>query len=139
VLPLTVVVDRTGEVREVIEGVLLPEEFEEKIKPLLSSFVPRTPKGFVSKTPKVQKATIRVTSKGYSPANVRLRRGIAAELTFIRITDRTCGTELRIPAHGISRALPLNELVRINFTPARSGTIKITCGMDMFRGSLVVR
>lgn len=34
-LPLTVVIDREGNVRERIEGILLPEEFEEKIKPLL--------------------------------------------------------------------------------------------------------
>ena len=37
VLPLTIVFDRAGQVREVIEGILLPEEFEEKIKPLLSA------------------------------------------------------------------------------------------------------
>jgi hypothetical protein len=35
VLPLTVVLDRRGEVREVIEGILLSEEFDEKIRPLL--------------------------------------------------------------------------------------------------------
>lgn len=34
-LPLTVIVDREGRVLEVIEGILLPEEFEQKIKPLL--------------------------------------------------------------------------------------------------------
>jgi thiol-disulfide isomerase/thioredoxin len=34
-LPLTVVIDREGNIREVIEGILLPEEFEQKIKPLL--------------------------------------------------------------------------------------------------------
>ena len=34
-LPLTVVIDRQGNVRERIEGILLPEEFEQKIKPLL--------------------------------------------------------------------------------------------------------
>jgi hypothetical protein len=34
-LPVTVVIDREGNVRERIEGILLPEEFEEKIKPLL--------------------------------------------------------------------------------------------------------
>jgi thiol-disulfide isomerase/thioredoxin len=33
-LPITVVIDREGNVRETIEGILLPEEFEEKIKPL---------------------------------------------------------------------------------------------------------
>ena len=36
-LPLTVVIDREGNVREVIEGILLAVEFEQKIKPLLSS------------------------------------------------------------------------------------------------------
>ncbi len=34
-LPITVVIDRDGNVRETIEGILLPEEFEEKIRPLL--------------------------------------------------------------------------------------------------------
>jgi hypothetical protein len=43
-LPITIVIDRDGNVREVIEGILLPEEFDEKIKPLLS-------KASVSETP----------------------------------------------------------------------------------------
>jgi thiol-disulfide isomerase/thioredoxin len=34
-LPVTVVIDREGNVRDLIEGILLPEEFEQKIKPLL--------------------------------------------------------------------------------------------------------
>jgi thiol-disulfide isomerase/thioredoxin len=34
ILPVTVVIDREGNFRELIEGILLPDEFEEKIKPL---------------------------------------------------------------------------------------------------------
>lgn len=34
-LPVTVVIDREGNVKDVIEGILLPEEFDEKVKPLL--------------------------------------------------------------------------------------------------------
>ena len=34
-LPFSVVIDRDGKVRENIEGILLPEEFDEKVKPLL--------------------------------------------------------------------------------------------------------
>jgi thiol-disulfide isomerase/thioredoxin len=34
-MPITVVIDREGNVRERIEGILLDEEFEQKIKPLL--------------------------------------------------------------------------------------------------------
>ena len=34
-LPLTVVINRDGTVNEIISGILLPEEFDQKIKPLL--------------------------------------------------------------------------------------------------------
>lgn len=139
VLPLTVVIDRTGEVRKVVEGILLPEEFDEQIKPLLSNSIPKAPQHSANKTPVAKRATIRVTSRGYSPSSIRLRKGIATEMIFIRTTDLTCGTELRIPAYGISRSLPLNEKVTVSFTPAKTGTVKITCGMDMFRGALIIR
>jgi thiol-disulfide isomerase/thioredoxin len=36
-LPLTVVIDRDGLVREVIEGVMYSDEFDQKVKPLLLS------------------------------------------------------------------------------------------------------
>ena len=35
-LPLTVVINRDGEVSDIISGILLPDEFDEKIKPLLT-------------------------------------------------------------------------------------------------------
>ena len=34
-LPVTVVIDKKGKVREVIRGIIFPEEFEQKVKPLL--------------------------------------------------------------------------------------------------------
>jgi thiol-disulfide isomerase/thioredoxin len=34
-LPITVVIDKKGMVREVIQGVIFPEEFEQKVRPLL--------------------------------------------------------------------------------------------------------
>jgi thiol-disulfide isomerase/thioredoxin len=34
-LPLTIVIDRAGNVSQVIEGIIFPEEFDEKIKTLL--------------------------------------------------------------------------------------------------------
>jgi peroxiredoxin len=36
-LPMTIVIDRRGRVREIVEGILLPEEFDAKIKPLLEA------------------------------------------------------------------------------------------------------
>lgn len=34
-MPLTVVIDKDGNIKDVIEGIIFPEEFDEKIKPLL--------------------------------------------------------------------------------------------------------
>jgi thiol-disulfide isomerase/thioredoxin len=34
-LPITVVIDKKGMVREIIQGIIFPEEFEQKVKPLL--------------------------------------------------------------------------------------------------------
>jgi hypothetical protein len=34
-LPFSVVIDREGNVRATIEGILLPEEFDERVRPLL--------------------------------------------------------------------------------------------------------
>ena len=36
-LPLTIIIDRDGKLRDTISGILLPEEFEEKVRPLLIS------------------------------------------------------------------------------------------------------
>jgi cytochrome c biogenesis protein CcmG/thiol:disulfide interchange protein DsbE len=141
-LPMTVVIDSEGTVRDVIEGVVFPEEFDQKVKPLLTGEI----SGPVFKTSpskrnptNVQEATILVNAEGYQPTNTRLRRGVRTRLTFIRNVAETCGTEIVIPAYGINRPLPLNVPVVISFTPARSGRIKLTCGMNMFRGSLIVR
>lgn len=40
-LPLTIIIDRDGKLRETISAILLPEEFEEKVRPLLMSPHPK--------------------------------------------------------------------------------------------------
>lgn len=86
-----------------------------------------------------QSALIRVTGEGYSRGTIRLRRNAPARITFIRTSEVTCGAEVVFPAYGIRRDLPLNKRVLIRFTPRKSGTFAFMCGMDMWRGSVVVR
>jgi plastocyanin domain-containing protein len=80
-----------------------------------------------------------VNEQGYEPAKITLRAGVPARLTFLRTTDKTCGTEVVFPSLNIKRALPLNELAVIEFTPAKSGDIAFACGMNMLHGTVVVR
>jgi thiol-disulfide isomerase/thioredoxin len=141
-LPMTVIVDREGSVREIVEGILLPEEFKEMVEPLLSATpgtqVKRRTTNLERKS-SIQTATIIVTADGYRPASIKLLSNVPARLTFIRRTMESCGTEIVIPEYGINRPLGLKIPVVVEFTPHKSGTFKFTCGMDMFRGSLVVR
>ena len=80
-----------------------------------------------------------VTEKGYEPAQVTLRAGTPAKITFVRTTDKTCGTEVVFPSLDIRRSLPLNQPVMIEFTPRAARELTFVCGMNMLRGTVVVQ
>jgi RND family efflux transporter MFP subunit len=85
-----------------------------------------------------QTAKIVVNEQGFEPAKVSLRAGTPARITFVRTTDKTCATEVVFPSLTIKRALPLNEPVVIEFTPAKTGDIAFACGANMLKGVVVV-
>jgi hypothetical protein len=87
----------------------------------------------------IQEAKVLVTEQGYEPAKVRLKAGSAARITFVRTTDKTCGTEVVLPSLNIRRALPLNQPVAIDFAPGAARELTFVCGMDMLRGTVVVQ
>jgi len=70
---------------------------------------------------------------------VLVRSGVPARIIFVRTTDATCATDVLIPAVNIKRALPLNQPVTVEFTPRNSEDVEFTCGMRMFKGTVVVK
>lgn len=89
---------------------------------------------------KIQEAKILVTEQGYEPVKVTLKAGAAARITFVRTTDKTCGTEVVFPSFNIRRALPLNQPVVVELAPrAAGGELTFACGMNMLRGTVVVK
>ncbi|HJR60446.1 MAG TPA: efflux RND transporter periplasmic adaptor subunit [Vicinamibacterales bacterium] len=98
---------------------------------------PATPTG-TGRNDNVQTAKVMVTEQGFEPSKVALRAGTPARLTFLRTTDKTCGTEVVFPSLNIKRALPLNQSVQIEYTPATTGEIAFACGMNMLKGVVVV-
>jgi RND family efflux transporter MFP subunit len=86
-----------------------------------------------------QSAKVVVSEQGYEPAKVTLRAGVPARITFVRTTDKTCGTEVVFPSLNIKRPLPLNVPVEIEFTPVRAGDVAFACGMNMLHGAVVVQ
>lgn len=84
------------------------------------------------------RARVTVDGDGYHPVSLEVPAGRPIIITFERTTDRTCGQEVVFPSLGIRRELPLRQPVDVEVTPT-SGTIAFTCGMGMYRGSIVAR
>ena len=87
----------------------------------------------------VQTARITVGDQGYAPSRVTLRGGVPASLTFLRTSDKTCGTAVVFPSLNLRRELPLNHPVEIALTPQKTGEIQFVCGVNMLRGTVVVQ
>lgn len=88
--------------------------------------------------PGVQEAKVTVTQQGYQPDVLQLKAGVSARVTFTRITDATCATDVLFPDYGIRRSLPLNKPVVVTFTP-KKGRFNFMCGMEMVKGTAIVR
>ncbi len=80
-----------------------------------------------------------VTSKGFEPSPVKVRRGEKLVLVVTRKTDRTCAKEILVPSMGLKAALPLDKPVELRLTPTKAGELKYGCAMgQMVSGVLVV-
>ncbi len=86
-----------------------------------------------------QRVAVTVSASGYEPSEIAARAGQPLTLVFTRTSDDGCGQRVVIPAEDIERDLPLNEAVEITLTPREPGTLRFTCGMDMYDGSIVVQ
>ena len=84
-----------------------------------------------------QQVTVGVEG-GYSPASVRLERGVPARLVFDRRETSSCSEEVVIPDFGVRRFLPAHEKTTVEITPDRVGSYEFTCGMGMLRGRITV-
>lgn len=85
----------------------------------------------------VQEVTIAVQG-GYSPAQVRVRRGTRVRLVFDRQETSGCSEEVVIPEFGVRKFLPAFQKTAVEITPQKAGTFDFTCGMSMLRGRLTV-
>ena len=84
--------------------------------------------------------TVRITvnKKGFSPASIGTEQGSPLTLIFKRPKNEGCGNKVVFPSLNITKDLPVGKNVTIKFTPSQTGNINFTCGMGMYKGSIVV-
>lgn len=108
---------------------------------LASAAKPAAPKPAAPAKAKVdgKRIEIKVTSEGYQPSPLKLKKGEPVVLAVTRTTDETCALDLVMPEYGIKQELPLNQKVEIAFTPNKTGSLKYGCAMEqMIAGVFIV-
>jgi plastocyanin domain-containing protein len=81
-----------------------------------------------------------VTVKGgYQPAAIVAKVGQPLRLNFTRRESSLCGEEVVLPEFGRRAHLPENTTVGLEVTPTEPGEYEFTCGMNMYKGKIVVR
>lgn len=85
----------------------------------------------------VQEITVRVEGT-YQPDHIQVQAGVPVRLKFDRRETTGCSERVVFPDFGINRELPAFQTTTIEFTPDKPGTYAFACGMNMYRGQLIV-
>jgi plastocyanin domain-containing protein len=72
-------------------------------------------------------------------AVIVVQSGQLVRLNFLRKDPNSCLEKVLFPDFHIAQDLPLNQSVKIEFTPKVPGKYSFTCGMNMFRGKIEVQ
>ncbi len=81
---------------------------------------------------------ITVDKNGFSPSSIDAEAGHKLNLVFKRADKDNCGNTVVFPKLNIRKSLPVGKNVVVSVTPRASGQISFTCGMGMYKGSIVV-
>lgn len=85
---------------------------------------------------------ISVTEAGFEPTSVSVKAGEDVTLAFTRKTEKTCATEVIVYVNDkdkVEKKLPLNQVVPVNVKFSQAGKLGYACGMNMYKGVIVVQ
>ncbi|HEY5925133.1 MAG TPA: cupredoxin domain-containing protein [Kofleriaceae bacterium] len=85
----------------------------------------------------VRKIDVKASENGYNPERIAGKPGEKLVLVFTRTVEGECLRELKTPEGKIIE-LPMNKPVEVAVTLPQQGEVGFACGMDMFKGTIVV-
>ncbi|MFA6006163.1 MAG: cupredoxin domain-containing protein [Candidatus Paceibacterota bacterium] len=75
---------------------------------------------------------------GYTPEVVKIPLDKTTTLDFTRTDPTSCLEEVVLGDFNVRKTLPLNQKVSIEITPKKKGTFVYSCGMNMYKGKIIV-
>lgn len=95
------------------------------------------PKAPAKATPHKVLITLPMDYKNTPAATVKAGQPVA--LTFFLKSEAGCGDTIALPAAKWKKTLKVGEKATVVYTPTKTGTLKFACGMNMMKGSLLVK
>jgi len=81
---------------------------------------------------------VKVDKNGFSPSSIDAEAGHKLNLVFNRADASNCGSVVVFPKQKTRKSLRVGKDVVVSITPTESGQINFSCGMGMYKGSIVV-
>jgi plastocyanin domain-containing protein len=82
---------------------------------------------------------VRVSQSGFEPARIAAPAGYPLKLAFQRDDAQNCVNAVVFPELGIRQALPVGEAIVVEIPSSTAREYHFVCGMNMYRGSLVIQ
>ncbi|MFJ5761349.1 cupredoxin domain-containing protein [Neobacillus sp. NPDC093182] len=79
-----------------------------------------------------------VTPTGYSPNVIKVKKGIPVELNITNPGDNSCFSTFMMPDFNLNNVNLKAGTTNLTFTPDKEGEYTFTCGMNMFKGTIIV-
>ncbi|MDQ1146444.1 heme/copper-type cytochrome/quinol oxidase subunit 2 [Bacillus sp. SORGH_AS 510] len=84
------------------------------------------------------KINMLVTKTGYTPNVIRVKKGVPIELEINNPLEDSCLSTFMIPDFNIKNVNLKVGTTKLSFTPDKTGKYTFSCGMEMFKGTIIV-
>jgi hypothetical protein len=82
---------------------------------------------------------ITVSKDGFAPEEITFKKGQPLKLAFYRSDEENCGSEIVFKDLNIKKNLPVGEVVVVDIPTDAEKTFTFTCGMNMYKGQIIVQ
>lgn len=80
-----------------------------------------------------------VSSAGVAPEEITFKKGQPLKLAFYRADKDNCADEVVFKDLNIKQKLPVGEVTLIDIPTDKAGEFNFACGMNMFKGKVIVQ
>ena len=80
-----------------------------------------------------------VTKDGFAPQQISFKKGQPLKVAFYRADSENCASEIVFKDLNIRKKLPVGEVVTVDIPTDKTGEFSFACGMDMYKGKIVIQ